>query len=267
MDKIQENNFSKITLAAIEAAKKGAEILKNGFGSKLEIKKKPGKHNLVTQYDLLSEKTIIAFINEKFPDHSILSEEAGEIKKNNDVEWIIDPLDGTTNFVHSIPFFAVNIAVKKGNEIISSVTYNPISEEMFIAEKNKGAYLNEKKIEVSKTKNLNNAILTTGFSYDLIKNPEKSIEHFLSILKLGLPIRSLGCASLDLAYVASGKCDFYFEIGLGPWDCAAGFLLLQEAKGRATHLNGSEFLLKNKNSILATNSYLHLEILNIFKNL
>lgn len=269
MEKIQNNNFSKITLTAIQAALKGAEILKKGFKTSLEIKKKEGKHNLVTQYDILSEKIIISYIKEKFPNHSILCEESGQVQKKdeNEIEWIIDPLDGTVNFAHSIPMFAVNLAARKGKEILSGVTYHPLFDELFVAEKGKGAYLNGNKIKVTETKKLDNAILATGFPYDLIKNPNKCIEHFTNILNLGIPIRRLGAASLDLAYVAAGRFDGFWETGLGPWDIAAGKLLIEEANGKVTNWDGTEVILKNKNAIVAANPYINLEILSLFKKL
>jgi len=267
MDKIQENDFSKITLTAIQAALKAGEILKKGYNSHFEIRKKEGKHNLVTEYDLLSETTIISFIKERFPDHSILCEEGGQVQKDNEIEWIIDPLDGTVNFAHSIPMFAVSIAVRKGNDFISAVTYHPLLSELFVAEKAKGAYLNGNKIKVTNTKKLDDAILATGFPYDLINNPNNCIERFMSILKLGLPIRRIGSACLDLAYIAAGRLDVFWEVNLGPWDCAAGKLLIEEAGGRVTHFDDSEVILKDKNAIVATNSYLHENILNLFKKL
>ncbi len=267
MDEIQKNDFSQITLTAIEVALKASKILIEGFGASLEIKKKEGRHNLVTQYDLLSEKTIVSFIKEKYPNHSILCEEEGQVQKKDEIEWIIDPLDGTVNFAHSIPHFAISLAVRKKNDIISGVTYHPLMKELFVAEKGKGSYLNGTKLNVTQTKKLDEAILATGFPYDLIINPDKCIEHFVNVLNLGIPIRRLGSASLDLAYVAAGRFDGYWETGLGPWDVAAGKLLIEEAKGKVTNWDGSEVVLKNRNAIIATNSYLHLEILKLFKKI
>lgn len=267
MVEIQKNNFSEITLDAIEAALKASKVLIKGFNTHLDIKKKEGKHNLVTQYDLLSEKTIISFIKEKYPDHSILCEEEGQVQKKSEIEWIIDPLDGTVNFAHSIPMFAVNIAIRNKDEIISAVTYHPLMKELFVAEKGKGAYLNGNKLNVSQTKKIDDSILATGFPYDLSSNPNKCIEHFFNIVKLGIPIRRLGSASLDLAYVAAGRFDGYWETGLGPWDLAAGKLLIEEANGKVTNWEGSKITIKNKNAVIATNSFIHLEFLNLFKNI
>lgn len=268
MDNSYEKDFSKITLTAIEAAKVGGEILKKGYNTTYDIKKKSGKHNLVTEYDLKSEKAIIEYISKRFPSHSFLSEEVGIIQKDDEIQWIIDPLDGTVNFAHSIGMFAVNIGAKKGNEIITGVTYHPLLEELFVAEKNKGAFLNGKKLEVTKTNKLDDAILSTGFPYDLIDNPQKCIERFISILKLGLPVRRIGAAALDLAYVAAGRFDVFWEVGLGAWDCAPGMLLIKEAGGTITHFDGSKVILKDQNNaIVATNSHLHSTIIELFKNI
>lgn len=257
-----QDGFSKITITAIEAALKAGEILKSGFKSKFKIDKKEGKHNLVTEYDLLSETTIISYIKKRFSDHSILCEEEGLLDTDSEYQWIIDPLDGTVNFAHSIPMFAVNIAVKKNTEILSAVTYHPLINELFIAEKGKGAYLNNKKIRVTNNKNVDDAILATGFPYNLTDNPNKCIERFTNILKLGLPIRRIGAAAIDLAYVADGRFDVFWETGLGPWDVAAGILLIEEAGGMVTNYDGSKITeLKAKNAIIASNKHLHEDFL------
>jgi len=253
----ETKDFSKITQSVIEVSLIAADILKSGYRSQFKIEKKEGKHNLVTEYDLLSEKTIISYINERFKDHTIICEEKGSVDKKSEYKWIIDPLDGTVNFAHSIPMFAVSIAVSKKDEIISAVTYNPMFEELFIAEKSKGAYLNGEKLSVTKTKKLDDAFLTTGFPYNLYENPNKCQERFFNILKLGLPIRRIGSASIDLAYVAAGRFDIFWETGLGPWDCAAGMLLIEEANGKVTNYDGSKVVLKNKNAIIGSNGYLH----------
>lgn len=267
MDEVQKNDFSKITLVAIQAVLKASQILINGFRSNLEIKKKEGRHNLVTQYDLLSEKAIVSFIQESFPNHSILCEETGQVQKKGDIEWIIDPLDGTVNFAHSIPMFAISIGVRNKNEMICGVIYHPLMNELFVAEKGKGAFLNGNKLNVTSTKKLDDAILSTGFPYDLLNNPNKCIEHFVNVLRLGIPVRRLGSACLDLAYVAAGRIDGYWETGLGPWDISAGKLLVEEAMGKVTNWDGVEIILQNKNSIIATNSFIHLELLKILKKI
>jgi len=261
MDWFENKDFSKFTKSLVEIALEAGDILKSGFRSNYKINKKEGKHNLVTEYDILSEKAIISYINKRFADHSILCEEEGAFEKNSEYKWIIDPLDGTVNFAHSIPMFAVSIALAKNDEIISAVTFNPIINELFVAEKSKGAFLNGEKLNVSPIKKLDDAFLSTGFPYDLYDNPNKCQERFIEILKLGLPIRRIGAASLDLAYVAAGRFEIFWETGLGPWDLAAGKLLIEEANGKVTHYDGSKVIIKKKNAIVASNKYLHDEFL------
>jgi len=263
----EDKDFSKITKSAVEAALIAGEILKSGFRTHYKIEKKEGKHNLVTEYDLLSEKTIISYINDKFEDHSILCEEEGEFEKKSDIKWIIDPLDGTVNFAHTIPMFAVSLAVSKKDEIITGVTYHPLNGELFVAEKDKGAFFNGEKLNISKTQKLDDAFLTTGFPYNLHENPNNCQDRFLNILKLGLPIRRIGVASLDLAYLAAGRFDIFWETGLGPWDCAAGILLIEEAGGKVTHYDGSKIILKKKNAIVASNTHLHDEFLKFLNDI
>lgn len=262
-----KTDFSEITKGAIEAALEAGKILKKGFNTSFEITKKEGVHNLVTTFDLKSEKCIISFINENFKDHSILSEEKGKIKKSAEFEWIIDPLDGTVNFAHSIPFFAVSIGVTKNSNIISGVIYNPMLDEMFVAEKSKGSFLNGKKIHVTEQKDIFDSFVATGFPYNLNDNPENCIDNFTKIAKLGLPIRRLGSASLDLAYVASGRFDIFWENILKPWDVAAGILLVEEAGGKISDIKGKKLELKNNISITATNSYLHENFLKILNKI
>ena len=257
-------NFSNITNIAIDAAKSSGKILRDGFRKKCKISNKEGFHNLVTEYDLKSEKNIFKIIKQNYPNHNILSEEAGlEKKSKNNIKWIIDPLDGTVNFAHNIPIFAVSIAAMQDNEIISGVIYAPILDELFIAEKNKGSFLNNKKIKISKTSSLENAILATGFPYNLNKNPDQCIENFTKMLKQGIPIRRLGAAALDLAYVAMGNFDGYWETGLGPWDVAAGKLIVEEAYGKVSNWSGKKFEISDKNKIVVSNGKIHDELLNI----
>lgn len=258
-------NFSKDTLFAIDLAIMAGKILKEGFNLPFNIFSKAGMHNLVTDFDLKSEKAIISTIKQKYPKASILSEEAGEILEDKSIRWIIDPLDGTVNFAHHIPFFAVNIALQINSEIVSAVTLGPMTNELFVAEKGKGAFLNGQKINVSETKDLQKAILATGFPYNLKDNPEKCIDRFIDIIKLGLPVRRLGSAALDLAYLASGRFDGYWETTLGPWDCAPGVLLILEAKGKVTTWKGEKFTLSTYNTLVGSNSKIHENLVDVLK--
>jgi len=248
---------SQILKEAVNIALKAGQLLKKGYGTLFEISSKEGKHNLVTEYDFLSEKLIIEMIEESFPSHQILSEEYGEKGEDHEYKWVIDPLDGTVNFAHSIPLFAVSIGVLKDNVPLCGVVYNPIAEELFYAEKNKGAIFNDTKISVSNINHLDKAILATGFPYNLAENPLRCIEKFTNVLKLGIPLRRLGVASLDLCYVAAGRFDGFWEVGLQPWDCAAGVLIIQEAGGKVTTLEMEDFDILLDKPIIGSNALLH----------
>jgi len=251
-------SLSHFTLIAIEAALQAGDILKKGFGTHFSISTKSEKHDLVTDYDKLSEKNIIQFIRENVPSSHFLAEESGlHGDKHAEILWIIDPLDGTVNFAHQIPVFAISIAAQKEGQIICGVIYQPMTQELFVAEKGLGAYANGKRIHVTETNNLTDAFLSSGFPYNLIDNPLHCIERFSDVLRLGIPIRRLGAAAIDLAYTAAGRFDGFFEIGLSPWDCAAGTLLVEEAGGKVSHWKEKHFDLFAKLPILATNGLIH----------
>lgn len=241
---------------AIEAGK----LLKKGYGTLFTISSKEGKHNLVTEYDFLSEKLIIKKILEKYPDHFILSEEKGRTGEKHAVQWIVDPLDGTVNFAHNIPMFAVSIGIMIEDKLFFGVVYNPMTDELFTARENQGAFLNGKKVEVSGTDKLDNAILATGFPYNVKEDPFYCIERFAKILHLGIPIRRMGVASLDLCYVAAGRFDGFWEVGLQPWDCAAGKIIIEEAKGKITDWKMGKYDILIDMPIMASNGHIHKEI-------
>lgn len=248
--------YKKYLEVALEAAKTGGEILENGYGSLFEVKTKEGRNNLVTEFDFKSEKAIKKCIHNYFPEHEILGEEFGLDEAQSDYRWIIDPLDGTVNFVHSIPIFSVSIALEYKKEIIVGVIYHPILKETFTAIKGQGAFLNGKAIHVSDNAELNNAILVTGFPYNINENPLNAIETFVSMVKLGLPVRRLGSAALDLAYVAAGRFDAFWEGQLKPWDVAAGYLIVEEAGGKVTDYRNNKYSVYG-DTILASNNAIH----------
>lgn len=253
-----EETLSHITLIAIEAALLGGEILRQGFGTHFNISSKEGKHNLVTEYDHKSEKAIIAFIQKHVSGSHFLAEESGNSGKDTGgILWIIDPLDGTVNFAHQLPIFSVSIAAMKEGSVVSGVVYQPITHELFVAEKGKGSFLNGQKIQTSKVNEIDRAILATGFPYDLAKNPFHVIDHFVDIVKLGIPIRRMGSAAIDLAYTAAGRFEGFFEVELGPWDVAAGKLLVEEAYGKVTHWNQRPFDIYSRETIFASNGHIH----------
>lgn len=255
-----QNAFSpsSLTFIAIQAALSAGDLLRRGFGTKFTIESKEGKQNLVTEYDKAAEKNIIEIIFKHFPDHAILAEESGSIQENtNKVTWIVDPLDGTVNFARHIPVFSVSIAASLHGEILCGVVYQPMTQELFIAEKGKGAYLNGKQLTVSKVNDLEQSFLATGFPYNVDKNPLHCVEKFAQLQARGIPIRRLGSAALDLAYVAAGRYDAFWEVGLHPWDMAAGKLLVEEAKGTVTHWDGCIHKVFGYETMLATNGILH----------
>lgn len=256
--------LSPLTLIAIEAALQAGQLLRQGFGTRFTVATKQGVHNLVTEYDHRSEKLILQFLQQHTPHASFLSEEIGNVGPlSNPQMWIIDPLDGTVNFAHQIPMFAVSIALEEQGVVQTGVIYHPMTEELFVAEKGKGAFLNGYPIRVSTTCSLHQAILATGFPYNLADNPFQCIDHFVDILKLGLPIRRLGAATLDLAYTAAGRYDAFFEASLAPWDCAAGKLLLEESGGILSEWDHSPFDIRSYRPIFASNGLIHREMSSI----
>ena len=258
MENMEQIDTSHLTFIAIQAALSSGDLLRKGFGTSFQIESKPGKQNLVTEYDKASEKRILSLIAKEFPDHRFLAEESGSSPpSSSSVVWVIDPLDGTLNFAHHIPVFTISIAATVDKKVVSAVVYQPITQELFVAEKGKGAYLNGNRISVTQTQSIEQAMMATGFPYNVDKNPLHCIESFAYMTQLGVPIRRLGSAALDLAYVAAGRFDTYWEVSLYPWDMAAGKLLVEEAGGKVTHWDGSPHLIFNNDSILATNGPLH----------
>lgn len=248
---------------AIKAALKSGRFIKNSVG-KIEKISYKGRDNIVTDVDKKAENMIIKEILYAFPDHAILSEEAGSLRTGSPYKWIIDPLDGTTNFAHAFPFFCVSIALEYKGNIIIGVVYDPLRDELFFAERGKGAYLNGKKIGVSITRVLSNSFLATGFSYGR-SGKDRNVNYFRRLLTRTLAIRRAGSAALDLCYVACGRFDGFWEMGLHPWDCAAGILIVSESKGKVTKFSGAQYSYYSKD-LLATNSHIHHQMVKSLKS-
>ena len=238
---------------AIDAAQKAGTVLKEGFRTDYTISSKSQIHDLVTEYDHKSEAIIIETIRSSFPDHQILTEESGHHASDGDITWIIDPLDGTVNFAHGIPFFCVSIAAIQGTDILCGVIYSPMTDELFTAEMGEGAFLNGQSYKVTKQTSLLHSFLVTGFPYSVKENPLHCIDHFAHIVGMGIPIRRLGSAALDLAYVAVGRFDGFWEVALQPWDMAAGALLVKEAGGIVIDYSGNDLNVMKSSSIIAGN--------------
>ncbi len=238
-----------------KAAREAGRILNNLFGKITSIGKK-GEIDLVTEADLLSEKAIVEIIGRGFPNDGVLTEESGKSGRDSGRQWIVDPLDGTTNFVHSFPFFAVSIALRTNNDVVLGVVYNPVTEEYFEAVKGEGAFLNKGPIRVSQVRDLRGSLVATGFPYIVYKEPESMIELFKRMIVRVQGIRRPGAASIDLAYVASGRLDGFWEEGLQPWDTAAGSIIVMEAGGIVSDYRGEAYSPFQK-SIVAANPIVH----------
>ena len=239
-------------LKAINAA--GA-LVKEKFHQNFEIRHKDGINNLVTEVDEAAEKLIIQIIKEEFPVHGFVGEEYGTTDANAEWRWIIDPIDGTVNFAHGVPLCCISIALMKGETLQLGAVFNPMMNELFFAEKGKGAFLNNQKISVSSIKNFDTAFLVTGFPYH-VPSDSNILNVFSRMVEKGLPVRRLGSAALDLCWVACGRFDGFWENNLNAWDIAAGYLIVQEAGGKVSNFSGDTFSIWDKQT-LATNGKIH----------
>ncbi len=251
-------DMNEIKRVGLAAAGKGAAILKSRLGRIPEVVKK-GEIDLVTVADLESEKAIVGAIRESFPDHAVLAEEGGLDKGPARDRWIIDPLDGTTNFAHGLGLFCVSIAFASDDEVLFGIVSNPVTEELFVAEKGRGATLNGFPISVSNTEKVSDSLLVTGFPYNHKEIVKAVISRFGNCLAASQGIRRLGSAALDLCYVACGRFDGFWEQNLKPWDTAAGMLIALEAGGTVTDFSENPFDIYG-NEILATNGRIHAEM-------
>ena len=250
----------------VKACRKASKTLIRDFGEieNLQVSLK-GPGDFVTASDIKVEKILIDELQKARPSYSILSEEVGEINNDESFKWIIDPIDGTANFLHGIPHFAISIGLEHEGEIICGIVYDPIKDEMFVAEKGNGAYLNNKKIRVSSRSQLKDCIIFTGGPKKEAKNRDLSLKEYNNFSsKVLLPIRKLGSASLDMAYVAAGRCDGFWQRNLNYWDIAAGIILVKESGGFVTDFLGENKYKENK-TILVTNSKINNEMIEVLK--
>lgn len=250
----------------IQATREAGAIIQSYFHGSFSVTNKEGINNLVTEVDTKAESHIINIIRSNYPDHAIISEEAGALDTPSEYKWIIDPIDGTVNFAHGIPICCVSIALTYRDELLLGAIYNPMMNEFFFAEKGMGASLNGVPISVSAKSDFRKACLVTGFPY---KWPDNTKEHpirvFERFILQGLPVRRLGSAAIDLCWVACGRFDGFWEYNLSPWDVAAGYLIVQEAGGKVTNFEGKPFSIYDKET-LATNGLIHGAMLEKIKN-
>ena len=248
----------------IKACRKASKILIRDFGEieNLQVSVK-GPGDFVSAADKKVEKVLIEELQKARPDYSILSEEIGLIDNDKSFKWIIDPIDGTANFLHGIPHFAISIGLEHNKEIICGIIYDPIKDEMFVAEKGNGSYLNNQRMRVSSRSKLKDCMIFTGGPKFTSENKELSLKEYNNFSSTVLvPIRKLGSAALDMAYVAAGRCDGFWQRNLNYWDIAAGIILVKESGGFVTDFDGENDYVENK-TILVTNSKINKEMIEV----
>ena len=256
-------DLHQVKRIAVAAAFGGGSALRSFFGNQFRIEKK-GAIDLVTEADLASERAIVDIIVKAFPDHTVVAEESGTRPGSDTYCWLIDPLDGTTNFAHGIAIFAVSIAFLKNGTPVVGVVLNPVTGELFEATAGKGAFLNGRPISVSLTRQLADSLLVTGFPYNLKEMLDPLMERLTRCLDAGRGVRRLGAAALDLCFVACGRFDGFWEQNLKPWDTAAGKVIAEEAGARLTDFNDRLFHVDG-DAILATNGRIHAEMINLLR--
>jgi myo-inositol-1(or 4)-monophosphatase len=253
---------------ALDTARRAGHLLREFANRQHTITHKSTVIDLVTEADLASERLIVAAIRERFPDHTIQSEEGlGDLTAGHGVPhlWLVDPLDGTVNYAHGYPMWGVSLALAEADRVVMGVVYDPLRDEVFWAERGQGAWLNGARLQVSKTASLQESLLATGFPYRLALMADNNLAEFSAVLTRAQGVRRAGAAVLDLAHVASGRLDGYWEKYLQPWDWAAGWLLVEESGGTVTTLDGRPWSLQEKN-MAASNGLMHDELLNVLRH-
>ncbi len=248
---------------ARETARLAGDLLMKHFGGHQKVDHK-GEVDLVTEIDRLSEQVIVEALERAYPEHAIVSEEGAGRDGQGPFRWIVDPLDGTTNYAHGYPVFSVSIALEKDQEMVLGVVYDPVRDELFAARKGQGGTLNGHRLTVSRTQRLAESLLATGFPYDIRHSPANNLDHFSQFALRAQAIRRAGSAALDLCYVAAGRFDGFWEMKLAPWDVASGGLMVTEAGGLVTDFSGRPFSIQT-GEILASNGSIHTEMLDVLR--
>jgi myo-inositol-1(or 4)-monophosphatase len=246
---------------ATEIAREAGDLLRGYFERRVTFELK-GEHDLVTEADRASEKLIVERLRAHFPGHSILAEEGGGSNQSSEFQWYVDPLDGTTNFAHGFPIYNVTLALERAGELIAGVVLDPSRKEVFTAEKGSGAFLNGERIRVSNVPRLEEAIVVTGFP-SRRRHESVNVHFFYQLSMISHGVRRLGAAAVDLAWVAAGRSELFWEFSLSPWDMAAGVLLIREAGGALSDMRGQPFHLRSRH-VLGDNGLLHEETLALF---
>ena len=246
---------------AVDIARESGALLSQYLERKVGFELK-GEHDLVTEADRASERLIVERLRTHFPSHGIVAEEGGGHESPSEFRWYVDPLDGTTNFAHGFPVFNVTLALEQAGEIVAGVVFDPTRQELFTAEKGGGAYLNNRRIHVSKAQRLEDSLVATGFP-SRRRHLNFNIHFYYQLAMITHGVRRAGAAAIDLAYVACGRLDAFWEFGLNPWDMAAGLLLIEEAGGRTSDMRGAQTSVKGPH-LLADNGAVHDEMLQLF---
>lgn len=240
---------------AVDAARAAGEIIRRGMDDALDIRYK-GEINLVTQVDVAAERAVVERIRKRYPDHGILAEEGSAHQADSPYRWLIDPLDGTTNYAHRFPFFCVSIGLQRGDDSVLGVVYDPVRDELFSAVRGGGATCNGNRLSVSTTSALERSLVVTGFAYDPAKSTNTNFRHFEAVSGVVQGVRRTGSAALDLCYVACGRSDAFWELSLSPWDTAAGQVIVEESGGRVSDFSGRGYS-PFQSEVLATNGKIH----------
>jgi myo-inositol-1(or 4)-monophosphatase len=249
---------------AIEVARAAGDLLRREVHGRRRIEYKGAVTNLVTEMDARAEAFIVERLLAAFPDDAILAEERGAQAGRSGRRWIIDPVDGTTNYAHGLPAYAVSIALEAAGRVELGVVYDPSHDELYVAERGRGAFCNDERLAVSTTASLDESLLTTGFPYDIRVNPDNNLQEYAVFATRSRAVRRFGSAVIDLAWVACGRYDGFWELRLGPWDVAAGGLLVEEAGGRLTNIKGGPLDI-NAPTLVASNGHIHDAILAILR--
>ncbi|MFH1572794.1 MAG: inositol monophosphatase family protein [Acidobacteriota bacterium] len=263
MKNSQTHPYQRFEQVGIEVAREAGRYLMSRFRQPLAVAHK-GEVDLVTEVDIAAEKMILARLSGEFPSHTFMAEEQHPETRSGNYRWIIDPLDGTTNYAHGLPAFAVSLGLEVDGRVRWGVVYDPCQEEMFLARQGGGAWLNGRQITVSKQTDLGVSLLATGFPYDIRTSSRNNLDHFHSFALRALAIRRIGSAALDLCYLAAGRFDGFWELSLHAWDCAAGYLIVREAGGKVSNFSGEEGSIYDQECV-ASNSLIHQQMLDVIR--
>jgi myo-inositol-1(or 4)-monophosphatase len=250
---------------AVDAAHAAGALLRDALTDQRQVSFKGAPTNLVTEMDARAEQLVSDRLRAAFPGDALLGEEGGTRPGTSGRRWIVDPLDGTTNYAHGLPMFAVSIALEVAGVVVLGVVYDPTRDDLFVAERGRGAWLGDRRLRVSSAATLNESLLSTGFPYDVREGEDNNLREFAAFTVRAQGVRRMGSAVIYLAYVAAGRTDGYWELRLGPWDVAAGALLVEEAGGRVTNLSGGPVDL-DRPAVVASNGRIHEEMLQVLKD-